>query len=63
MAKKKEISIEEGFENLQNILTKMENRDVTLEESFNLYNEGVVLVKELNEKLADVEGKLNIINE
>ena len=63
MVKKKEISIEEGFENLQNILTKMENRDVTLEESFNLYNEGVVLVKELNEKLADVEGKLNIINE
>lgn len=63
MAKKKEISIEEGFENLQNILAKMENKDVTLEESFNLYNEGVVLVKELNEKLANVEGKLNIINE
>ena len=63
MAKNKEITIEEGFASLQDILNQMENKDVTLEQSFELYNDGIKIVKELNEKLADVEGKLKVINE
>ena len=56
-------TIEEGFASLQDILTQMENSDVTLEQSFKLYNDGIGIVKELNEKLLEVEGKLQVINE
>ena len=56
-------TIEDGFASLQDILTQMENSDVTLEQSFKLYNDGIDIVKELNEKLLEVEGKLQVINE
>ena len=56
-------TIEEGFASLQDILTQMENSDVTLEQSFKLDNDGIGIVKELNEKLLEVEGKLQVINE
>ena len=45
------------------ILQKMDNNEVSLEESFELYNEGLNIVKELNGKLSEVEGKLTIVNE
>ncbi|MBQ1193309.1 MAG: exodeoxyribonuclease VII small subunit [Lachnospiraceae bacterium] len=59
----KERTIEEGFSELNAILQKMDNNEVSLEESFELYNEGLNIVKELNGKLSEVEGKLTIVNE
>lgn len=59
----KERTIEEGFSDLNAILQKMDNNEVSLEESFELYNEGLNIVKELNGKLSEVEGKLTIVNE
>lgn len=56
-------TIEEGFEKLNTILSKMDSSDVSLEETFELYNAGLKLVKELNEKLSEVESKLTIVNE
>lgn len=63
MSEKKEITIEEGFENLNDILKQMDDKNVPLEKSFELYNQGINMVKDLNERLAAVEGKLTIINE
>ncbi len=60
---KKEISIDEGFERLQDILSRMDEEGISLEDSFKLYNDGVNLVKELNGKLSDAEQKLIIIND
>ena len=62
-AKKKDITIEEGFEQLNELLRKMESNEVGLEDSFDLYKEGVALVQTLNSKLDDVEGKLTEVEE
>ncbi len=63
MGKEKERSIEESIEILNNILISMDKPDVSLEKSFELYNEGVQVVKELNDKLSEVESKLTVVNE
>lgn len=62
-AKKEEMTIEEGFERLSDILSKMDEEGVSLEASFKLYNDGLAIVKELNGKLEETEQKLNVINE
>lgn len=62
-SKKEEISIEEGFEKLNELLRKMESNEVGLEDSFELYKEGVALVQTLNGKLDDVEGKLTEVED
>lgn len=54
-------SIEKNFEELSNIIEKMDNDDVTLEESFKLYEKGMKLVKQCNDKIDKVEKKINII--
>lgn len=57
------ISIEDGFQKLNELLNNMETEDIGLEASFDLYKQGVELVKVLNGKLDDVEGKLNEVND
>ena len=57
------ISIEDGFQKLNELLNNMEAEDIGLEESFDLYKQGVELVKALNGKLDAVEGKLNEVND
>ena len=61
--KEESMTIEEGFEKLSDILNKMDEEGVSLENSFKLYNDGLAIVKELNGKLGETEQKLNIINE
>lgn len=64
MAKvQKKETIEEGFAKLNDILNKMDDSEVSLEETFELYNNGLKIVKELNGKISEVESKLNIVNE
>lgn len=59
----KKETIEEGFTKLNDILNKMDDSEVSLEETFELYNSGLKIVKELNGKISEVESKLNIVNE
>lgn len=59
----KTITIEEGFEMLSEILNKMDEEGVSLEDSFKLYNDGLAIVKELNGKLEETEQKLSVVNE
>lgn len=59
----KEMTIDEGFMALQNILEKMDIEEVSLEESFKLYKDGLQLVKKLNDKLDNVEKKLIVVND
>lgn len=63
MAEKKKVTIEQRFDQLENILKEMDSEEVGLMESFELYNKGLVMVKELNEQLDEIEQKIEIVNE
>ena len=56
-------TIEEQFDELESILRDMDSQDVGLMESFELYNKGLVMVKELNEQLDEIEQKIEVVNE
>ncbi len=55
--------MEEAFEELNELLTKMDSDQISLEDSFKLYQEGVQLVRYCNEKIDKVEKQLMILNE
>lgn len=58
-----EKTIEETFECLEGILSKMEEGNCSLEESFRCYEQGIKLVKSCYEKIDSVEKKLIVLNE
>lgn len=63
MATKKTKTLESAFEELKSIIEELEQDDVTLNESFELYNEGMKLLKYCNESIDKVEKKIIILNE
>ena len=63
MAKtKKEPSLEETFQELETIIEKMQDREVPLEDSFSLYEQGIQKLKFCNEKIDHVEKKMLLLN-
>lgn len=62
MSKEKK-TLEGAFEELENIIEKMNDRDVSLDESFALYTEGTKLLKYCNEQLDMVEKKMLVLSE
>ena len=69
MAKKKETAeqeqfqLEEAFDRIEELLEKLQDKDVTLEESFGLYQEGMGLLKLCNENIDHVEKQMLQIDE
>lgn len=63
MAENKEITIEEGFARLAEIKKAMESIDVSLEDSFKLYQEGIELIKLCNDKIDKTEKQIQKIAE
>ncbi|MBQ4531424.1 MAG: exodeoxyribonuclease VII small subunit [Lachnospiraceae bacterium] len=59
----KEKTIESIFEELEEKVNKLESRDITLEEAFKTYTEGMKLLKSCNDKLEKVEKKVMLMNE
>lgn len=57
-----EMSLEEGFEKLDALAEKLEDRELALEESFALYKEGMELLKRCSEKIDAVEKKMLQVN-
>ncbi len=57
-----ELTIEQAFEKLDKLIENMET-EIPLEESFNMYKEGIELIKLCNEKLDKVEKKIMILDE
>lgn len=55
--------IEDNFLKLDEIVKSLENDDKTLEESFNLYKEGIKLIKECNDSIDQVEKELIVLND
>ena len=58
-----EQSLETVFEQLDEIVGKLEGEGVSLEESFQLYHKGMDLLKICNEKIDAVEKKMMILDE
>ena len=58
-----EQTIEQLFEQLDDIVTNMEGENVSLEESFQLYNKGMDLLKICNDKIDTVEKKMMVLDE
>ena len=59
----REESVDGLFEQLDQIARKLEQEDVGLEESFQLYQEGMKLLKICGEKIDRVEKQLVILDE
>lgn len=57
------LSVEESFRRLDEITGRMEREEITLEESFRLFQEGMELVKRCGGQLADVEKKMILLEE
>ena len=55
-------SFEEAFERLKEIVTLIENPDNNLESMIELVEEGVALSKLCEEKLSNVQDRINIIS-
>ncbi len=55
--------LEELFARLQVVTEDMEKSDITLEESFALYHEGMQLLKQCNEIIDAVEKKVQVLDE
>ena len=53
-----EKSFEEALQKLEEIVSRLENGDITLEESINIFKEGVELTKFCKEKLNAAETQL-----
>ena len=56
-------SVEESFNEIESIIAEMQKEDVTLDRSFELYNQWLTLIKECNEKLDSMEKQIKIIEE
>ena len=59
----KQVSIDETLQQIEEVLDRMEQDGVPLEEAFRCYEQGMKLIKSCNEKLDTVEKKMQIINE
>ncbi len=62
-AKKTEMSIDEKMDTLDGIIEKMESSEISLEDSFTLYKQGVELVKSCNDAIDRVEKEVLKLNE
>ena len=57
------VGIEDNFEQLEDIISKMQSDRITLEQSFELYNKGLSLVQDCNNQIEKIEKQIEIIEE
>ena len=58
----KELSLEEAFGQLDGIIRRLEEEDISLEDSFGAYKKGMDLLKICNDKIDQVEKKVLVLN-
>ena len=63
MSNEKNVSLEERFEHIEEIINKMEMGDITLDESFDLYKNGLEEIKAANAMLETIEKAMLVLNE
>ena len=60
--KERPLSLEETFEQIEEVIARLEAEDITLEESFLEYNRGMKLLQHCNATIDQVEKKVLILN-
>ena len=58
-----ELSLEEAFGQIEDVIARLEAEEITLEQSFQEYNRGMKLLQYCNEKIDRVEKKVLQISE
>lgn len=61
MEQEKELSFEEKLNKLNEIVNKVENELLPLDEAMKLYEEGNLLIKDLQKTLNEAEAKIAVI--
>lgn len=56
------LTYEEAYEKLEDILMRLESKNTSLDDSLNLYEEGIKLFKHCNKLLEDAELKISKFN-
>lgn len=59
----KNLSFEEALQRLEEVVEQLENGDIPLEQSIELYQEGVLLARHCDQKLKQVQQKIEILIE
>ena len=62
MADKKELTLEESFEALEEVISKLEDDETPLEEAFNQYKLGMDLLKNSNDLIDRVEKQVMVLS-
>ena len=57
------LTLEQTFAGLEEVIQKMERGDVSLEESFKLYHKGMDMLKSCNDKIDKIEKQMLILDE
>lgn len=57
------LSLEQSFEEIENLMNEMSDGDISLENSFEKYKLGMELLKHCSEKIDNVEKQIKILNE
>ncbi len=58
-----ELTLEQTFERFEDTIGKLQQEDISLEESFRLYKEGMRLIQSCNDKIDSVEKEVLKLNE
>ena len=62
-AEEKVLTLEESFEKLDRIIENLESPEISLEDSFQVYRQGMELLKHCSETIDRVEEKVLKLNE
>lgn len=60
---KEGFSIEAAFEKLESTVNRLEQEDISLEESFRVYQSGMELLKQCNDAIDKVEKQVLVLQE
>lgn len=63
MGTEKKENLEEMFDRLDQVIGTLEGEDVSLEEAFGLYDQGMKLIRRCNHTINEVEKKILVLDE
>ena len=63
MGTEKKENLEEMFDRLDQVIGTLEGEDVSLEEAFGLYDQGMKRIRRCNQTINEVEKKIRVLDE
>lgn len=63
MGTEKKENLEEMFDRLDQVIGALEGENVSLEEAFGLYDQGMKLIRRCNQTINEVEKKILVLDE